>query len=658
MSTATNLTSYPSGGQPDRGGTLDMGATDRTRDFEKARRHSRHVRVLRIILPIVTVIVTGVYVVSVLRTAGVGDNLAAIALPRILPTDLAMQNPNYEGYSEGGSMYKVRADTARPDLKNTNLIQLSGITADLINAGRQKTTLTAKRGLYDSKKALLVLEDDIDVRGESGLKAQLSRATVFTKLKEIKSDDPVAVQFPAGSVRSDKMLFKQQQKHVVFSQNVRADLKPPSRKETATASKTTTPVNQMFVGSDKPVTITSATLDIFDADKRAIFKSNVVARQGGATLSAPELEASYDAGAPADTSQQTGAADSAAPGLLQGSGGKLRRIVAKGPVVMTQAPQDRVTCNAADFDAVNESAVLTGNVVMSSGASRSARSDRVDLDQRRERAVLTGNVVVTQDKNILKGRRLDVDQRNGITRLTSPAGVGYGAGQVSARFVQAGGKKPSAPKSQQTGAFRVDPNAPLDITASQLVVRDKIKTAVFSGNVKARQGAFRIAAAELHALYRGSAALGNVSSRGGAGGGGATTLTKIKAKNNVIITGTDGQQVSGDWADFDVAAGKGVVGGAVEVRQKGNVLHGTRLTIDTNTGRTIMDTAPRNTVAKPQGGGWTTTNDGQSGQTAAQANRGRPSAIFYLNDLENARRARKTAPKPSTGSAWQAQTSP
>lgn len=650
----TDLAPHHDGGQP-RGSVFDTAPADRTRDFEKARRHSRNVRTLRLALPMITFGMIGLYVFSVLRTAGVGEDIVAVTLPKILPTDLVMQNPHYEGYAEDGSMYKVRAVSAKPNLKNTNLINLTGISAELIDTQKKTTTLTAKSGLYDSKNSQLTLSDNILVKGEDGLQAKLSRADVFTKTSVIQSLQPVEVEFAAGAVRSDKMVLQQKQKHVRFSQNVKANLKPPAQK--ASKKSVSASANQMFVGSDKPVTITSQSLDIFDGDKRAVFEGTVVAQQGLARLTTPSLEASYDTAA---ASQSGDKAEPSSTSLMSGGQGKLRRILAKGPVVMTQGPRDRVTCNAADFDAINETAILSGNVVMTSGPGRRARSDRVDLDQLRERAILTGNVVVSQDQNVLKGRRLEIDQRSAITKLTSPAGVGYGPGRISAHFVQnqAQKKARTVRKTKKTGPFRADPGAPLDITASQLVVKDKAKIAIFTGGVKARQGAFRIATAELQALYKGSAALGDVSSRGRNPAGGTTSLTHIKARRDVVITGNDGQRVKGDWADFDVTSGKATVGGRVEIQQGGNVIHGTRLTIDTKTGRTIIETAPSNTVARPQGGGWVTSNRGGSRQTATPGNQGRPSAIFYLNDIDKARAKQKRGAAPNVGSAWQPRSAP
>ncbi|MCH9764484.1 MAG: LPS export ABC transporter periplasmic protein LptC [Alphaproteobacteria bacterium] len=655
----TDLAHRHGGGHPG-GLSFDSEGGDRSRDFDKARRHTKHVRILRLVLPVVTIIITGLYVASVLKTSGIGSGLAQIALPRILPTDLSMHNPHYEGYSEDGSMYKVAAATASPNLKNTNIITLNDITAELIDAQKQKTNLTATRGVFDSKASILELYDAIDIVGQNGLKAKLTQATVNSKTNVITSDNPVVVEFPAGSVQSQKLTIKQKQKHVTFSNNVKANLKPPPKPAAEQAKKSNT---QMFVGSNKPIAITSESLEIFDADKRAVFSGNVVARQGLASLTSPVLEASYDTGA--GTSSVTNSKDTEAAKprtLISGSGGKLRRIIAKGPVVMTQGPTDRVTCQTADFDALNETAVLTGQVVMTSGPGRSARSDRVDLDQARQRAVLTGNVIVTQDKNTLKGRRLEVDQLNQQTRLSSPAGVGFGSGRISARFIQTGsGKRKTSTSSKsgrggETGAFRADPNAPLDILADRLLVEDRIKTAIFSGAVQAKQGAFKIEAAELRALYSGSAALGSVSSRSAAGSSsGATTLKQIKAKKNVVITGSDGQRVKGDWADFDVEKSQATVGGNVELRQAGNVVHGTRLTINTTTGRSVIETAPKNTVAKPQGGGWVTSGGSKTGNNAAAGNQGRPSAVFYFNDIDKARSKVKSR-KPSASSAWEAQT--
>ena len=659
----TDLVPRTEGGTPSG---LDFDTPgDRSRDFEKARRHTRHVRHLRIVLPIAFVSIIVIYVATILKTAGWGANLAQIALPHILPTDLTMRNPHYQGYNEDGSRYKIAAATAQPDFKNTNIITLNGITAELIDAKKLKTNMTAKHGVYDSNSNSLQLDGDINIVSQDGVKAQLTEATINTKSSVITSKKPVAITFPAGSVHSLEMTLKPKQQHVTFSGDVRANLNPPPKSAAKPEKK---PENQMFVGSDTPVTITSQHLEIFYGDKRAIFKGEVIARQGTATLTTPQLETSYDTGtANAQGKLETNKTEDKSTPSLSATSGKLRRIIAQGPVVMTQGSLDRVTCQMADFDTLNETAILTGNVIMTSGPGQRARSDRVDLDQGRQRAVLTGNVVVTQDKNILKGRRLEIDQLQQEIRLTSPAGVGYGAGRITARFVQNAAsvaakrksKSATASRKKQLGGFRADPTVPLDIIANQLVVRDRIKTAIFTGKVEAQQGAFKIEAMELRALYTGSAALGNISSTGRrASSPGATSLKSIKANKNVVITGSGGQRVKGDWAEFDVAKGQMVVGGNVEILQGGNVIHGTKLTIDTKTGRSIIETAPKNTIARPQGGGWVTTSGDKSGNSATPSNSGRPSAVFYLNDVTKKRRSKSKPRRSSASSAWEAQTAP
>ncbi|MCK9912604.1 hypothetical protein MXD81_25850, partial [Microbacteriaceae bacterium K1510] len=77
--------------------------------------------------------------------------------------------------------------------------------------------------------------------------------------------------------------------------------------------------------------------------KTATFAGSVKALQGEAALETAALQVFYEGGDAAAT-------DSALPG----SGSKIKRIVSESPVVMTRAPQDRVTGNSLDYDAQDQ----------------------------------------------------------------------------------------------------------------------------------------------------------------------------------------------------------------------------------------------------------------------------------------------------------------
>ncbi len=672
-------------------GTAFLAGGDRAPAVEAAKRHTRLVGALRWLFPAVSVGLLGLYAVTAMERAGVGTGLSVAALQQILPSDLKMKNPHYEGFGKDGISYVLDAKAAQQDLKQPDEIRLEGIEAQLVQPGEGKTIVNAAAGVFNHKTNVLELAQSIDVAAESGLKARLTQATITTKDGVLVSKEPVEVDYPSGSIRSKGMTLLQKRKEIVFAGEVRTVLQPEAGKaadaggSTGSDAQPASPQGKtaLFKSSTAPVTITSETLVIKDGQKLASFQGGVTVVQEEGTLTAPALDVSYgDAEGPSGVKDQAPAAKpgaSAAP-LSQG---KVKRIVAKGPVVMTQGPDQRVEASSAEFDVANEAAVLEGNVTMTGGDDRRATSDRVELDQRADTALLTGtSVIVQQGTNELAGRRLFIDRKAGKAQLTSPPGAGAGPGRIAARFSQgkpdAGSKKkkPAAAAEADGDAatggfasFKTDPSAPIEIAADQLDVDDAKHTATFRGDVVAQQGEFVIRTSEMAATYAGGAKLADVAAApgqpaAGAAGNGAqkdkdqaaTQLTRIDARKNVVVTSKDGNMARGDWATFDAKANTVTVGGDVTLSRGESLVRGTRLVIDMTSGETTIDTAPGAlpAVVKPSQG-WAA--NGPEGQ---ETTRGRPSAVLFPKALREAKEAQKSgADKKDAGaSGWSAETAP
>jgi lipopolysaccharide transport protein LptA/LPS export ABC transporter protein LptC len=677
MATASNR-DQPTNGRRATGSGIVTGI-DRTNGIGNARRHTLRVRILRYALPLTSLVLIGYYASTFMKAAGIGANLPQISIPRIIPEELAMANPHYEGFGKDGSSYVLDSKTAQQDLTTPTQIKLNEITGTLLQADKTKTVLTATRGDFNSKSSVLELYEKIDVVSESGMKAQLTRATLNTKDNTMVTQEPVAVEFSGGSVRANSMTLRHKAREVAFVDSVVARMvpqKPASTNAAVAAVAAATRGPQMFEASDAPLDITSSRLDIKDTVKTAVFTGNVKAVQNDQTLLTPELTVTYDGDA-----LSTKAATPAAAGT-EAATGKIRRIVAKGPVVMERGPLDKVTADSMDFDAPAQTGTLLGNVVMKSGADRQATSDRADLNQAETTILLTGRVAVVQGQNLLNGGRLFIDRKAGKALLTSPAADGAGPGRITARLVQGEGKDKSKAKKTEkpdasenpnplspAGSFKTDPNAPVDIEASQLDINDAQKTAVFRGDVKAVQGDFVIKTPELVANYTGEMNMADISGTEGAKTPGAkkasTELTTIRANTKVNVTSKDGQSVDGDWAVYDAKANTVVVGGEVVLSKGGSMVRGTRLLIDTVSGESTIETAPGKAIAQPGGGGWSTAAPVEGEAT----NRGRPSAVFFPGELRQSADGKKEskkdkdkAEKASTpapaGGAWKAETAP
>lgn len=147
---------------------------------------------------------------------------------------------------------------------------------------------------------------------------------------------------------------------------------------------------------------------------------------------------------------------------------------------------------------------------------------------------------------------------------------------ISCAFLSLTSAAMSQGLSDKFGGFSSTSNAPIDIEADVLRVDDIKKIAIFSGNVKAVQGNFEIRSKVLEVIY----------SNSGTGTGAASASGKVKrlvARGKVLISTKDQQSATSDWANFDVASQKIMLGDQVVLTQGGNVIKGGRLMINLKT---------------------------------------------------------------------------
>lgn len=140
------------------------------------------------------------------------------------------------------------------------------------------------------------------------------------------------------------------------------------------------------------------------------------------------------------------------------------------------------------------------------------------------------------------------------------------------------------------GGFATKPDEPIDIQAKRLDVDDRARQAVFSGNVLAVQGTFTMNSTTLEVHYATREGV-KKSSAGSTGlGGGSTEIIRLVARGKVFIKSAkkNAQTASGNWAEFDVRTRIITMGDLVTLKQGKNVIRGTRLVINLNTGRSSV----------------------------------------------------------------------
>lgn len=166
---------------------------------------------------------------------------------------------------------------------------------------------------------------------------------------------------------------------------------------------------------DQPIQIEAASLEMRDKKKEATFAGDVKVVQGDTTMTSKILVVFYDSTSPAtpdaaaktpprampkESAKESSKAPikAAAPG--PGGSSSIRRLEAKGGVVVTQKDQ-----------------VVTGETAV--------------FDTKTNLVTMLGGVVLTQGKNVLRGDRLMVDMTTGVSRVESDSGRVQGLFQSS-----------------------------------------------------------------------------------------------------------------------------------------------------------------------------------------------------------------------------------
>lgn len=204
------------------------------------------------------------------------------------------------------------------------------------------------------------------------------------------------------------------------------------------------------------------------------------------------------------------------------------------------------------------------------------------------------------------------------------------AGEASAQSAAT-----NVPNAMQ--GFSQNRDQPIQIEAASLEMRDKKKEATFAGNVKVIQGDTTMTSKSLVVFYdststpapapaanakgaNAKAAKSAPMPAASPGPGGSSSIRRLEAKGNVVVTQKD-QVVTGETAVFDTKANMITMLGGIVLTQGKNVLRGDRLMVDMATGvsRVESDSGRVQGLFISSGGGGAPGIPGMPGSTPAPA---------------------------------------
>jgi lipopolysaccharide transport protein LptA len=364
------------------------GGPDFERRVRAAKRHSRHVRILRAAVPAMVILGIVTWTITIwLNPARVLAKLPSVASVGISGTTITMSQPRLEGFTRDTRPYVVTAKSATQDLLQPDRIDLKEIHATMEAKDKTTVVMSATKGLYHSKADLLFVREQITVTSSSGYVGHLTEAEVNMRSGDITSDKPVAVKLPKGMINANHLEVADDV--IRFGRGVTFDVEgsvaghPVNRAKPGKGAQTAANPLQGFDRS-APIKIVSTSLEVREKDSQATFIDNVRLVQGETTIECKVLVVFY---------KHNDATVTAAP-AKSGDGGsqQIERLEARGSVVLTQMDQ-------------------------------TATGDTGVFDVKANTATLTGNVVVTQGQNVVQGDKLVANLTTGISRVEASNGL-------------------------------------------------------------------------------------------------------------------------------------------------------------------------------------------------------------------------------------------
>lgn len=161
-----------------------------------------------------------------------------------------------------------------------------------------------------------------------------------------------------------------------------------------TAFAASTKQSGFGTSSKEPIQIDADTLEVFDQDQKAIYKGNVIVKQGETTMKAAKITVFYDRRG----SVPLGTKATSAPIAETGDNTALKRVEAEGGVAVFSRDQ-----------------VATG--------------ERAVYDRSTDIVTMTGNVTLSKGQNITRGQKLVYNVGTGIATMEAGA-----SGRVSSSF--------------------------------------------------------------------------------------------------------------------------------------------------------------------------------------------------------------------------------
>ena len=196
-------------------------------EFERAHRHTRIVRWLKILLPAIAFLILLVLLAVFAFRSLVAPQID-IGDVSVSDGKLVMENPTLNGFDGKKRPYDLTATRAIQDVSNPALVELQKIRANLPIDEKINVSISAGNGFYDADAKTLRLGDVVEVNTNDGMKIELQDAQIDIGSGYLKTDKPIKAKSPQASISAGSMTISESGEVVVFDNKVFMVLNPQS----------------------------------------------------------------------------------------------------------------------------------------------------------------------------------------------------------------------------------------------------------------------------------------------------------------------------------------------------------------------------------------------------------------------------------------------
>jgi lipopolysaccharide export system protein LptC len=206
---------------------LDGHSENRLLAFSAARRHTRLIALLRLLVPATAVLLSaGFVLMSYLDIRSLTEPQFDPDATAISGSTITMEQPRLTGYNNQRRPYELIATRAEQDITAPAKIDLNQLAARMQLEGDGWARLESNQGFFDNEAQTLRLNKDVNVTSNTGYHAVMNSADVDLEAGRVTSDEPVAVTFDAGQLNADRIEIRDGGDLIIFQGRVRMKIEP------------------------------------------------------------------------------------------------------------------------------------------------------------------------------------------------------------------------------------------------------------------------------------------------------------------------------------------------------------------------------------------------------------------------------------------------